>query len=466
MIPVPEADNLLQQAWAARMRADFSQASQLEQKARGVLAQAGLGGHDREVYIMEHKEQSERSPLNLRQAVLKLAHSKPELRRFLVPILRSKTAQEEEEDEEESKSTSQKKKVPPKWEEFLKAKYEGGKKKVPNPNPKTKQKYPTVSISTALRDKDVMKKVMEEYHKWVKGTDDEKTKGKKTKKPERVKPKGTTKSPIKDPKVRKKIEQYSKEMKKTVKNAIREFKKEKPAGVSLKDLEPSTGDSCGWDDCNKWSLKTYRALPKEQQKLFTAGHLIGAHFEDYLKETHPDVYKTHRNYMNWWREGTDNDYAAKMQGLLSNLGVTGFPAPKDEDDARYNLYFQEGGQDKKTKEWFTVQYAYIQTVFEQLGIKELTLFRGVRDDKVTSVPPKDGDPVEIKCREASSFSGNPYVAGTFGRPIEFKVPVEQVFASSLTRPEIGSTRAGEGSWGEDEYVLLGASNLTGVTRLS
>ena len=58
---------------------------------------------------------------------------------------------------------------PARWEEFLKEKYEGGKKKVPNTNPDTKDKFPQVSMSTLFKnDFQFKSKVMNEYKAWLK----------------------------------------------------------------------------------------------------------------------------------------------------------------------------------------------------------------------------------------------------------------------------------------------------------
>ena len=83
------------------------------------------------------------------QQLQKLALDIPSLRRHLVPLLRVSSG------------------PPAQWQEFLDAKYEGGKKKVPNPNLKTKDKYPKVTLWTAIKDPHTMQKIMEEYHQWA-----------------------------------------------------------------------------------------------------------------------------------------------------------------------------------------------------------------------------------------------------------------------------------------------------------
>lgn len=40
------------------------------------------------------------------------------------------------------------------WEQFLEERYDGGKDKIRNPNPKTRDKYPEVSISYLMKQDD------------------------------------------------------------------------------------------------------------------------------------------------------------------------------------------------------------------------------------------------------------------------------------------------------------------------
>ena len=65
--------------------------------------------------------------------------------------------------------------TPEHWDEFIKARYQGGKKKVTNTNPKTKSRYPQVTMQTLFNsDEAFKKKVMEEYEAWMeKGGDTE-----------------------------------------------------------------------------------------------------------------------------------------------------------------------------------------------------------------------------------------------------------------------------------------------------
>ena len=82
----------------------------------------------------------------------------------------SKVSAEEQESEVKSPT---KKGPPPRWDEFLKARYDEGKKKIPNPNPDTRSVYPQVSLSTALKFEvggkhPIYEKLKHEYQSWLK----------------------------------------------------------------------------------------------------------------------------------------------------------------------------------------------------------------------------------------------------------------------------------------------------------
>ncbi len=65
--------------------------------------------------------------------------------------------------------------------EYMKEVWDGGKKKVSNPNPKTRDSHPEVAVSTAMKDKKstTYKQVMDGFKKWTeekkKGGDDKKS---------------------------------------------------------------------------------------------------------------------------------------------------------------------------------------------------------------------------------------------------------------------------------------------------
>jgi hypothetical protein len=57
------------------------------------------------------------------------------------------------------------------WDEFLEERYEGGKKKVPNPNSKTKERYPDISVNYLMKQTDsgygsARQKIRREFARW------------------------------------------------------------------------------------------------------------------------------------------------------------------------------------------------------------------------------------------------------------------------------------------------------------
>ncbi len=74
--------------------------------------------------------------------VVKLAKRSPKFRRALIAAIEDR------------------------WSEFLDQKYQGGEMKIKNPNPETKERYPTVSVSTALKYPPFAKKIRAEFEKW------------------------------------------------------------------------------------------------------------------------------------------------------------------------------------------------------------------------------------------------------------------------------------------------------------
>lgn len=74
----------------------------------------------------------------------------------------------EEGGEEESSDSGKKTSLPPRWQEFVDALFEGGKKKVKNPKrPEQGKPYKKqVSFSTAMKDKSFQKSVWKRYKRW------------------------------------------------------------------------------------------------------------------------------------------------------------------------------------------------------------------------------------------------------------------------------------------------------------
>lgn len=83
-------------------------------------------------------------------------------------------------------------------------------------------------------------------------------------------------------------------------------------------------------------------------------------------------------------------------------------------------------------------YKQTQAMFKKIGVKELTVYRGMEDVSI-------GDKVQLN--PLSSFATNKGEARSFGDTvIKMKVPVDRIYSTSITGP---------GCYDEDEVIVLG-----------
>jgi len=221
--------------------------------------------------------------------------------------------------------------------------------------------------------------------------------------------------------------------------------------------------------------KAYPKLSLAEKRIHVGGHLVGEQFEKGLSG--PEA-KLHDWYLNRWRttagsydhKGMDNpeDYdhsSTELQGLVGSLGVSGHPAPEDEQADKVTSggvtkARKKGAKDPKLVQHVKKMYEYQQAYFRNAGVKELTLYRGVKGTEVDGAPSDSN--IKIQSRELASFTSDPNIAKKFGRVVEFRVPVDRVFASSLVRPDIGSETS-PNTFKEAEFLIMGASDLEGKT---
>jgi hypothetical protein len=138
------------------------------------------------------------------------------------------------------------------------------------------------------------------------------------------------------------------------------------------------------------------------------------------------------------------------------MGVGGYAAPKDRE---VDTHRDAGKKRKALKEYLSKAYAFTQAYFKHIGLKEMTLYRGVMDKSVTEAD--EGEDVQMETRELSSFTSDPKVAARFGRPMKTKVPVKHILWSNLNAKELaGQIPPGTG---EAEFAVMGASGLVGKT---
>lgn len=411
---------------------------------------------------------------SLRRQVIRLASAEPHLRADLLPLLR--TAQE---GGEEADTKGKGKGMPSSWYKFLDQKYEGGKKKVTNTNPKTKDRYPQVSFGTRMKnDQNFKKSVMKEYRDWLDSS--------KEKSPSKPSPAKEEAKPAKSPGKGKKPKAPAKGKGKVelVKLSGKQPKMKRtpaPAGMSkqiraivgptfdMLSSQMKKGATAHLDKLKKkaesgspkdvLNYKSFEAMSEPERMFTTGGHLVGQMLQNFLP---PNLQEKHEEVMEGWRDGIGTPSANQLYGYLDTLGVAGGPAPWDKQSAKDNR--KKGAADKELAAWAGRQYAFAQAYFEHIGLKEVTVYRGIKAQGLDKDPPSAGDDVELATREASSFSLDPGVAYDFGRPVAYKIPVERIFASSVTDPGIGGEGAA-GSWGENEVIVMGATDLKGKVML-
>lgn len=221
--------------------------------------------------------------------------------------------------------------------------------------------------------------------------------------------------------------------------------------------------------------EAYPKLSLAEKRIHVGGHLIGERFEKALSKQEMEM---HDRYLHQWRttagsydrRGSENpeDYdhsSTELQGLAGALGASGHLAPEDEaadtvTKGDLSKARKKGASDPRLLAHVKKMYDYQQAYFKNAGLKELTLYRGVKGTEVDGAT--EGRGIKVQSRELASFTADPNIAKKFGRVVEFKVPVERVFASSLVRPDIGSETS-PNVFREAEFLIMGASDLEGRT---
>lgn len=330
------------------------------------------------------------------------------------------------------------------WDEFMKEVYQDGKKRVPNPNPSTRSRYPDVAITTALKDKQVLRKVMKEYAEWIKKRNE------KDKKPSAPKQEEKPTSPLVS--WQKEADAYLSKYQSTFASLRDKVEKE------VRDYGKVLDNKVFHHQTRDKYAEQYKKMSFGEKVLHAAGHVFGQYFEENVLTS--EEQKIHNQYMEQWRESSNTDESYEICGIVSSLGINGHPSPGDENDReRYDECIERGKKNEALRNYVKKSYAFTQAVFKYLGIEEVTLYRGVKE-QIDGEPPEKGDPVQMRTREISSFSTAIPVAESFGRVTEYKVPVDRVFASCLTRPDIGGHSYSQ-SWDEYEFIIMGASDFVG-----
>lgn len=360
--------------------------------------------------------------------------------------------------------------VPPRWQEWLDAVHQGGRVKVPNPNAETRDRYHEVAFSTALKDKQVFGKALKDYHEWIKKNPE---KGRPTEKPA-PKPEGPKAPEAKkeEPKSEKgeakpntapkgklnlkgPLKVSDADLDKIITKHKADFEKltkEMKGAVAAYEKNYDKMTTVLGDDLPEYASKEFKSLPEPEKMLHVAGHKIGALFEKTLSKDDKELQET--LVLNW-QNSSSNSTSTQVQGALGTLGVLGHQTAKDKEK---KMYRDAGMKKEAWKGYMGKVYAFTQAYYRHLGLKEVTLYRGVVSKALDKTDV--GDEVNMQTRELSSFSSDPKIAAQFGHPVKVKVPVENILWSNLTAPML--TEKEPPGRGEGEISVMGASDLPGT----
>ena len=172
-------------------------------------------------------------------------------------------------------------------------------------------------------------------------------------------------------------------------------------------------------------------LSEPEKLVHAAGHWVG---ELFVKSLSPKEKKLYENFAESWLDSSSNEDSQEVHGALSSMGVEGSQTDKDKSMAKYR---DSGKKKEELKALMGKAYAFSQAYYKHIGLKEMTLFRGVMSPEVAKA--KDGDEVQMQTRELSSFSSDPRMVALFGQPIKVKVPVKNILWSNTNYAGFGAT---------------------------
>lgn len=271
------------------------------------------------------------------------------------------------------------------WDEFLKQEYASGKKLVPNidPNPSVVKEHPQITMWALYNKSEAYRKKVDKQYEYWKAQNKDK---------------------------------LSEPTSKFFRKSINKDKKEIERLIQY--------------DLNQ-VLKVDKDLDSLLRNQTTQDFL-----SDFLSRYEKDDFE---DMMGDWIRSSDYGRVGGLHDYLEDKGVEGSTYGKA--NAKYNELSEDA------KRGLEKVYAFQQLIFEKLGVKEVTLYRGCGQG--FRIP--EGSKVKVETRKASSFTTDINVAKRFGAVLEYKIPVEHILASDLVY-----------STSEKEMVVLGASELEGV----
>ena len=357
------------------------------------------------------------------------------------------------------------------WKQFVDEKYEGGSKMVRNPNHETVDRYPKVTVYTALKNEPFRKHLEGEYEQW-KG-DAEKPEPSDTKNHEDLH-KALCGPYTVDNILQKSFAYEAMRMGKLLLDEESIQDNVMPViNQRVKNLSESIATyqqyvkvysdpiSYTQDDVMKNSVQRYLRMVKRYTGVKEVMDVIDpkliyglSHYASITQEE--SIIKFGES----WSDSSDNYESLRLHEYVETLGVKGSYADPDEEPSVRITANDKIINDPKTQKDLQEMYTYQQAVFKHLGITHIELYRGVKDTLETE-PPSHGDTVSVKTRPLSSWTSNPIVGLDFGkRMIKCKVPVERIFMSPISHPELDGAGTKNN---ESEYVVMGAEDMDGCT---
>lgn len=295
---------------------------------------------------------------------------------------------------------------------YLDEVWEKGNKKVPNPNIKTKKKYPKVSFNTAFKDPAFKKKVLADFAKWKK-----KDKGGKKQAPkkETKAPKPSSSKPLM------KVDEGR------VKRLAAEFKSEIDkhiASVDVKELRSFLEKEHA--ENNRVSKKEAREIMARMSDKDLQVYSILINMPPKIKKlfTSPETSHSRTKIKDFVSTVTSNG-ARQLMGALSSLGIQGSVPDYEEGVKDVSKYRDLGESDKNLQASAKAMYEATQAFFQALGMDRVKVYRGMNSINDPSI--KNGDQVTVRSREVTSTTIDPGLAYGFGRVVEYDIPVSQIF---------------------------------------
>jgi hypothetical protein len=409
----------------------------------------------------------------LLQSVIKLAYEKPALRDALLPVISrhtatQKLAEDGGEPDEAKAAPGGKPAASGQMIEFIKEK---GDERVKNPD--TGNQVKIKSLGGGPKSKKLQKDL---FKKWLDSKKD--TPKPKKKAPKEDDSKGKTKKKKEDSPSKKdkstspgKAKSYSFGV--TEKDVTRVRKEYAKTLTSIKDsLGKATRESSlnSYKDpaATRYTVKEgskaqdlLKSLSDDELRFHEVGESIGKAVFAAWSEKQPKVAKAFETFFSGtsnssWVSDSDSRESYEIRGALEKLGIAS-GVDKSKLDKGQSSHFDYGKDDPQPEmlEAIKEAYALTQAVFSDLGMDEVTVFRGI---KAQADGLSEGDEVELSTMGLSSWSSNPQVAEEFGSVMAAKIPVSRIFGGFITSPAFGGSKSGS-RYGESELMVLGGDPI-------